>query len=115
MARWPDRPMTRLLFYSSLVSARNLHIFPIFRDRSPRNLDALRLQNASDLFVGQRPAWIFFFDQLLNAAFQDQQRSAAALRPLHALREKIAQFEHALRRVDVLIGDRAADGGRMHA
>src|SRR5882762_4954797 len=100
---------------SSLMSARNLHVFPIFRDRSPRDLDALRLQNASDLFIGQRPACIFFFDQLLYAAFQNQQRSAAALGSLHALRKEIAQFEHALRRVDILISNRAADSGRMHA
>src|ERR1700687_2069160 len=97
------------------MGARNLHIFPIFRDRSPRDLDTLRLQNAGDLFVSERAAWIFFFDQFLYAAFQDQERSAATLGPLHALREEIPQFENALRRVDIFIGDRAADGGRMHA
>src|ERR1700676_5033173 len=107
MARWPDHPMTRLLFHSSLMSARNLHVFSIFRHRSPSDLDALRLQNASNLFVSQRPARIFFFDQLLHAAFQNQQRSAATLRPLHALREEVPQFEHALRSVYVLISDRA--------
>src|ERR1035441_8713192 len=96
MIRSPDGPMTRflLLFYSSLVCAGNLHIFPVFRDGSASNLDALRLQNAGNLFVGQLPAAIFPSNQLLDAALQDQQRSAPALRALHALGEKIPQFEN---------------------
>src|ERR1035437_2789045 len=115
MARSPDDPMTRLFFYSSLMGARDFHIFPIFRDRSASDLDALRLQNAGDLFVGQRPAGIFFFDQLLDAALQNEEGSTTALGSLHTLGEEIAQFEDALLGVDVFIGHRAANRRRMHA
>ena len=69
-----------LLLYSALVGARDAHVFPVFRDRAASDLDALRLQDAGDLLVGQRPGGIFFFDEFFDTAFQDEQRCVAALR-----------------------------------
>ncbi len=75
----------------------------------------MRLENPGDLLVGQRAAGIFFFDQLLHAALQDQQRGVASLGALHAFAEEVSQLEHSLRGVGVFVGDGTADGGRMHA
>ena len=61
-------------------------------------------------------AGIFFLDELLDPALEDQQRSVAALQGRCTLSlEEIAQLEHALRSVRIFTGNRAADGGRMHA
>src|ERR1051326_3552820 len=91
-----------------------LHVFPIFRHRTTRHLDSLRLQDARDLVVSQWMCRIFLFNQFLNAPFQDQQRCPGALRPLHAFREEVAQLKHALRRMNIFAGHSAADRGRMH-
>jgi hypothetical protein len=44
--------MTRLFLHSSLMGARNFHIFPVLGNGTSSDLDALRLQDAGDLFVG---------------------------------------------------------------
>src|SRR5216684_9213258 len=102
-----------LFLYSSLVRAGDAHVFPVFGYGAARDLNALRLENPGDLLVGQRAAGIFFFDQLLDSALQDQQRRVASLGALHAFAEEVAQLEHTLRRVGVFVGDGTADGGRM--
>src|SRR5271154_2706058 len=54
--------MTRasdLFLNPSLVRTRNLHVFPIFCDRSASDLNTLRLKDACDLFVSQRAAGVF--------------------------------------------------------
>src|SRR5579864_1168190 len=104
-----------LLLYSALVGTRDAHVLPVFRNRAASDLDTLRLKDAGDLLVGQRSGWIFFFDELLDAALQDQQRRVAAFGALHAFGEEVPQFEYALRSVGIFIRHRAADGGRMHA
>src|SRR3982074_31701 len=104
-----------LFFYSALVRAGDAHVFPVFGYGAARDLDALRLKDPGDLLVGQRAAGVFFFDQLFDAALQDQQRRVAALGALHALAEEVSQLEHALRRVGVLVGYGTTDGRRMHA
>src|SRR5580698_3435207 len=81
-----DKPS---FLYSALVSARDAHIFPVLRDRSASDLDALRLQKASDLLVRQRPGRIFFFDKLFHPALEDEQRSVASLGTVHAFAEKV--------------------------
>src|SRR5215471_11089355 len=65
-------PSTKLFFYSSLVSARNAHVFAVLGYRAAGHLNALRLQDAGDLLVGQRTSWIFFFDELFDTALEDQ-------------------------------------------
>src|SRR4029077_17784655 len=72
------------LLYSSLMRAGNFHVLPVLRDRAASDLDTLRLKDGGDLLVRERPGGIFFVDQLLDAALQDQQRRVAALRSLHA-------------------------------
>src|SRR5213080_4458745 len=94
-----------LLLNPSLVRAGNAHILAIFGDGAASDLDFLRLQNLRVLLICLRPRWIFFLNELLDAAFQNQQRSVAALRPIHALTEEVTQFENALRRVCVLVGN----------
>jgi hypothetical protein len=81
-----DKPS---FLYSALVSARDAHIFPVLRDRSASDLDALRLQKAGDLLVRQRPGRIFFFDKLFHPALEDEQRSVASLRTVDAFAEKV--------------------------
>jgi hypothetical protein len=44
------------------MSAGDAHVFSILGNGTSRHLDALRLQDTGDLFVGQRAAGIFFFD-----------------------------------------------------
>jgi len=56
------------------------------------------------------PSIIFF-----TMRFDDQQRRRGAHRPLHRLREEVAQLENPLWGVGVLVGHRAADGGWMNA
>src|SRR5215813_802671 len=58
---------------------------------------------------------IFFLNQLFDPSFQNQKRSAAALRALNALREEITQLKDSLRSVHVFVGNRAAHSGRMNA
>jgi hypothetical protein len=50
-----------------LVRTGNTHVFAILGDGSSRDLDALRLQNAGNLLIGQRSRWIFLFTQFLYA------------------------------------------------
>src|SRR5579862_2328494 len=104
-----------LIFYSALVGARDSHVFPVLRDRAASDLDALRLEDAGDLLVGQRPGGIFLFNETLHPALEDQQRRAAALRTVDALAEEVPKFEDALRRVSVLVGHGTAHGRGMHA
>src|SRR3984957_11899573 len=104
-----------ILLDSSLVRARNAHVFAVFGYGAAGHLDALRLQDAGDLLVGQRSAGILFFDELFDAALEDEQRSAAALRALHALAEEVSQLEYALWRMSVFVGHGTAYRGRMHA
>src|SRR5712671_7733922 len=77
-----------LFLYSSLMRAGDAHVFPVFGYGAARDLNALRLKNSCDLLVGQRTAGIFLFDQLLHAAFEDQQRGVASLGALHAFAEE---------------------------
>jgi len=72
------------------MRAGNFHVFPVFRNGAARYLNALRLQNASDLFVGQRPAWIFIFNELFDAPLQDEKRSASTFGALHAFGKEIS-------------------------
>src|SRR5215475_9073248 len=109
------RRKAALLLYAPLVCARNTHIFPVLCHRTTGHLDALRLQDAGNLFVCQRARWIFFVDQLLDAPFEDEQRSIAALGTLHAFGEEITQLEDSLRRVGVFARNRSADSRWMHA
>src|SRR6185369_11794257 len=74
-----------LTLHSALVGARDAHIFPVLRDRAASNLDALRLKDAGDLLVGQRSGGVFFLNELLDPALQDEQRGAAAFRAIYAL------------------------------
>src|SRR5579871_864003 len=106
-----DQPSTlvqALLFHSALVGARDTHVLPIFGYRATSDLYTLRLENAGDLLVGQRPGGIFFLDELLHPALQDEQRSAAALGTVDALAEEVAEFENSLGSVGVLVGHGAA-------
>src|SRR5215469_10942625 len=108
--------MTTLLFLdSALVRAWDAHVFAVFGYRAAGHLDALRLQDAGDLLVGQRTGGIFFLDEFLDPAFQDQKRRAAALRSLHALAEEVSQLEYALWCVGIFVGHSTAYRGRMHA
>src|SRR5271169_1534328 len=84
-----SRRIQHLTLHSALVGARDAHVFPVLRDRAASDLDALRLEDAGDLLVGQRPGWIFLVDQLLDPTFQDEQRSTAALRAIHAFAEEV--------------------------
>ena len=68
------------------MRARDAHVFPVFGYRAAGYLDALRLQDAGNLLVGQRTAGILFFDQLFDAALEDEQRCAAALGALSRFR-----------------------------
>jgi hypothetical protein len=68
-----EAPVQQLVLYSALVGARDAHIFPVLRNRAASDLDALRLEDAGDLLVGQRPGGIFFFDELLDPALEDEQ------------------------------------------
>src|SRR5439155_15886644 len=110
-----DSGATISLFHSSLVGAGDAHVFPIFCDGAAGNLNALRLQDACNLLVGQRAVWIFFLNKLFYPAFEDQQRGVATLRTIHALAEEVAQLENALRSVGGFVGDGTAHSGRMNA
>src|SRR5579863_831419 len=72
-----------LLLYPSLVRTRDAHVFAVLGDGPASHLDALRLQNPSDLLVGKRTARVFLVNQFLDPALQDQQRRIATLRSLH--------------------------------
>ena len=97
------------------MSAGNLHVLPVLCNRATSDLDALRLEDAGNLLVGQWPGWIFFLDQLLHPALQDEERRVGALRPVYAFTEEVAQLEDTLGGVGIFAGHRAADGGRMYA
>src|SRR5262249_21573018 len=112
--RYPYGGTPLLLLHAPLVCAGDTHIFPVLGHRTTGHLDALRLQDAGNLFVGQRARWIFCVDELLDPPFENEQRSVAALRPLHAFGEEVTQLEDSLRRVGVLARNRAADGRWMH-
>src|SRR5438270_7734308 len=102
----------RLILHTPLVRAGNLHVLTILRHRAPCDVNALRLQNARDLFVSERTAGIFLIDELLHSSLQNHQRGSATFGTVHTLAEEIAQFINTLRGVHVLIGHRAAYGRR---
>src|SRR5271156_5433471 len=110
-----EAPVQQLVLHSALVGAGDAHVLPVLRDRAASDLDTLRLEDAGDLLVGQRPGGIFFLDELLDPALQDQQRGAAAFRPIDALAEEVSEFEDALRGMSILVGYGTADGGGMNA
>ena len=99
----------------SAMGAGNAEVFAIFGDGAARDLNALFAEALGDLLVGERVRGVFIVNHFFDAALERKQRHFAALRPVHGFAEKIAELEDALRRVDIFIGDRAADGGRMHA
>src|SRR5581483_2322318 len=86
-----------LVLHPALMGGRYFHVLPILRDRAASDLDTLRLEDAGDLLVRQRPGGIFFLDQLLDPALENQQRRVAAFGPLHAFAEEITKLENALR------------------
>src|SRR6266567_6333810 len=104
----------RLFLHPSLMRTGNFHVFAVLGDCATCYLNSLRLQNARDLFVGQRFCRIFIFNQLLHPALKDQKRSIASFRSVYALAEKITKLENALWSVRVFAGDCAADRGGMH-
>jgi hypothetical protein len=53
------------------MRAGNLHVFAVLGDGAASYLNALGLQNAGDLFIGEGFAWVFIFDKLFYAALQD--------------------------------------------
>src|SRR6476469_4794484 len=61
-----------LALHSPLMRARYFHVFAILCYCAPRYLDALRLQHARDLVIGERMCRIFFFNQFLYATLQNQ-------------------------------------------
>src|ERR1039458_810000 len=84
-----------------LVGGRDLHILAVFRHRAPCDIDPLVLQHGGNLLVRQRLGAVFLRNHLLHHPLQQQQRGGTAQRALHGFRKEIAQFEHALRRMDV--------------
>jgi hypothetical protein len=62
-----------LVLHPPLMRAGNAHVLTILGHRTPCHLNTLGLQNASDLVIGIRVRGIFFLDQLLNPALQDEQ------------------------------------------
>ena len=71
------------------MGVRDAHVFPVFRDRTASDLDALRLEDVGDLLVGVRVGRVLLLDELLDPALQDEQRSAATLRAIHAFAEEV--------------------------
>src|SRR5438876_516871 len=111
--------MMRVLFltacFSRCSSASPIAAFISPACASPASdVHSLRLQNARDLFVGQRFCRIFIFNQLLHTAFKDQKRSIASFRSVYALAEEVTKLENALWSVRVFAGDCATDRGRMY-
>src|SRR5437667_7078834 len=104
-----------LFLYSSLMRTGNFHVFTVLGDCTASDLNSLRLQNARDLFVGQRFCRIFIFNQLLHTAFKDQKRSIASFRSVYALAEEVTKLENALWSVRVFAGDCATNRGGMHS
>src|SRR5271170_4462194 len=99
----------------SAVGAGNAEIFAIFRDGAARDLNAFLAEALGDLLVGERVRGVFIINHFFDAALEREQGHFAALRTVHGFTEKITELQDALRRVDVFIGYRAADGGRVHA
>src|SRR5882672_4008997 len=97
------------------MGAGNAHVFPVLGNGAARDLNALRLQDAGELLIGQRTAGIFLVDQLFDAALEDQQRRVTALGALYAFAEEVTQLENSLWRVRVLAGYGTAHGGGMHS
>jgi hypothetical protein len=62
-----------LFSHPALMSAGDAHVLAVLRYGAASDLNALRLQDAGELLVGQRTAGIFFVDELLDPAFEDEQ------------------------------------------
>ena len=55
------------------MSAGNSHVFPVLGHGAAGDLDPLGLQYARDLLIGQGVRGIFFFNELLDTALEDEQ------------------------------------------
>src|SRR5665213_4304964 len=100
--------------HPALVGAGNVHVLTVFRDRAARYLDALTLQLGRQIFVCPWLARVFVFNQFAHPPLQQRQWKIAALRPVHPLGKEITQLVHALRRVNIFVGNCAAHRRRMH-
>src|SRR5665213_4426049 len=105
----------RLFTDASLMRRGNAHILAILRDSAPSHLYAFGLQALRDVFVGEWMSCVLLFNHLFYTPLQDQQRSPATGRPLHRLREKVAQLKNTLWRMRVFARNRAAHRRWMHA
>src|SRR5689334_14480989 len=99
----------------ALIRRRNLQLFAVLRDGAPGEHEALALQDADDLRVAQRLAWILVLDDLADALLDCHRRDALAVRAADAAVEEVLHLEHALRRVHVLVRHDTTDGGLVHA
>src|SRR6266849_8038830 len=99
----------------SLVRGENAELLPVLGYRAPRDGEALPAQDLGDLLVGQRLARVLggheVPDVLLDGDGGDHLpgvRGDAAV-------EEVLELEEPLRRLHVLVGGHAADGGLVHA
>src|SRR2546427_4458909 len=111
----PYRSYTRSGPEATLMSTWNFQIFPIFRDATARNGDALFFQHLSNLLVGQGVPRIFVLDVPLDLALDNQQRRSVPHWTIYCFGKKEPQLEHTLGRVREFVGDGPADGRWMHA
>src|SRR5438093_11707149 len=103
------RSYTRSGPEATLMSTRNFQIFPIFRNTTARNGDALLFQHLGNLLVGQGVSRIFVLDVLLDLTLDNQQRGSTPQRTIYCLGKKEPQLEHTLGRVREFVGDGPAD------
>ena len=94
----------------ALIGSGNLQLFAILRDGAPRQYETFVLQDADDLRIAQRLPRVFGFDNLADALLDRHRRDAFAVRAADPAVEEVLHFEHALRRVHVLVRHHTAHG-----
>jgi len=100
----------------SAMSAGYAEVSRYFANGAAGDLNALFAEAFGYLLVGEGVRGVFIVNHFFDAALSVRAETfRCPAGPVHGLAEEITEFEDALRRVDVFIGDGAADGGRMHA
>jgi hypothetical protein len=107
--RWRDAAAS--LVVAAQVAGQDAEFLAVFGDGAPGDGDALLEQAGDELLVAERRGGVLHVDQvgdhLLHAGVGD----GGAAVGLVAWGEEVLEVEDAVRRLDVLVGDGAADGG----
>lgn len=116
MADWSDRSdLSDRLLGAAEGGGEDFHFVAVFGDGAAGDANAAGFEHGFQLVVGEGLGGVFAADQFTDDLFDAGAGHGAAVGGGDTAGEEGAQFDDALRAVEVLAGDGAADGGFVDA